>query len=137
MEIKKPFGDFDDRDRHADMDAPFTFSEIESQVKIGLDLYDDAYLHKSLAGIKIFMLTVSVVTVLSDFKDGLVVGLIAWGVTTIWNWWRWNKALKAYGKYVTDNAKQSGMTSFDFDFLSASHVTRGREFLASLYSKHR
>jgi hypothetical protein len=83
------------------------------------------------------MLTVSVVTVLSDFKDGLVFGLIVWGVTTIWNWWRWNKALKAYGKYVTDNAKQAGMTSFDLDFLSASHVTRGREFLASLYSEYR
>jgi hypothetical protein len=127
----------DDNNPLVDSDAPFTFSEIESQVKIGLDLYDDAYLQKSLAGIKTFILAVSVVTLLSDFKDGLVVGLIAWGLTAVFNWWRWNKTLKAYGKYVTDNAKQAGMTSFDFDFLSASHVTRGREFLASLYSKYR
>jgi hypothetical protein len=53
MEIKKPFRDFDDTNRHADTDAPFTFSEIESQVKIGLDLMTDAYLQKSLAGSKI------------------------------------------------------------------------------------
>jgi hypothetical protein len=75
------------------------------------------------------------VTVLSDFKDGLVVGLIAWGLTTTWNWWIWNKAIGAYGKYVTDNAKQAGIESFDF--LNAAHVRRGRELLASLYGKNR
>jgi hypothetical protein len=67
MDIKKPHGDFDDTASGIDSDPPFTFSEIESQVKIGLDLYDDAYIHKSLAGIKIFMLTASVVTVLWAF----------------------------------------------------------------------
>ena len=124
----------DDNGPRLGSDARFTFSEIESQVQIGLDLYDDAYIHKSLGGIKSFILAVSVVTLLSDFKDGLVVGLIAWGLTSIFNWWRWNKTLKAYGKYVTDNAKLAGMESLDF--LNAAHTRRGREFLASLFSKN-
>src|SRR5271154_1307315 len=114
----------------AESDVPFTLSEIESQVKNGMDLLQDAYMQKSLGGIKVFLLTVSVVTLLSDFNDGLVVGLIAWGLATIWYRWIWNKAIEAYGKQVSENAKQAGMESFDF--LNAAHARRGRDLLSSL-----
>ena len=122
-------------DPRAESDVPFTLREIESQVKNGMDLLQDAYMQKSLGGIKVFLLTVSVVTLLSDFNDGLVVGLIAWGLATIWYRWIWKKAIEAYGKQVTENAKQAGMESFDF--LNAAHARRGRDLLASLFGKNR
>jgi hypothetical protein len=135
METEKRFGDLDDADPHAESEAPFTKSEIESQIKGGMDLCEHAYVQKSLSGIKVFLLTVSVVTLLSNFNDGLVVGLIAWGLATIWNRWIWNKAIGAYGKSVTENAKQAGMEPFDF--LNAAHARRGRDLLASLFRKNR
>src|SRR5467141_3786233 len=133
METENEFADLDDTDPHAESEAPFTRSEIELQIKGGMDLCEHAYVQKSLSGIKVFLLTVSVVTLLSDFNDCLLGGLIAWGLATIWNRWIWNKAIGAYGKSVTENAKQAGMEPFDF--LNASHARRGRDLLASLLHK--
>ncbi|MGB7728487.1 MAG: hypothetical protein WBL50_10670 [Candidatus Acidiferrum sp.] len=123
----------DDSDTYAEAEAPFTRSDIESQVTNGMDLLQDAYMQKSLGGIKVFLLTVSVVTLLSDFKDGLVVGLIAWGLTALFNWWRWKRAIEAYGKCVTENAKQVGIESFDF--LNAAHYRRGKELLTLFHRR--
>jgi hypothetical protein len=134
MGTEKPLGDLDDTDPNTESEAPFTLSEIESQIKGGIDLCEHAYVQKSLSGIKVFLLTVSVMTLLSNFNDGLVVGLVAWGLATIWNRWIWNKAIGAYGKSVTENAKQAGMEPFDF--LNAAHARRGRDLLASLFRKN-
>ncbi len=122
-----------DTEPHERADVPFTLSEIDEQIRGGMGLCEHAYIQKSLAGIKVFLLTVSVVTLLSDFNDGLVVGLIAWILATIWNRWIWNKAIQAYGKSVTENAKRAGIESFDF--LNAAHARRGRDLLATYFRK--
>lgn len=96
MEAERPFGSLGGTDPHAESEAIYVQrNRITNQGWSG-PLRTCVYRKITVPGIKVFMLTVSVVTVLSDFKDGLVVGLIACGLTTTWNWWIWNKAIGAF-----------------------------------------